>query len=156
MYKIGDVEVTVINEVVSRSSDVTDRSVEGSSVSDNVKKLPDTVTLDGVVGSNGWDKLKILTQYQRNGSLLTYAGKNTYSNMVLELFETEHNSNFIDGFTFSAILKQIFTARTKLVSAVVSDEDKPQVKVMTDAGLQAIKQNELSRMEANYNAYRNK
>ena len=109
--RIGDVEVTILSESPNYSQNVTDRPVEGGSIVDNVSKNPITLSISGVIPVNGWEGLKKLRAYVENGELVRYLGRNIFSNFVIESLNTGHSYQVKGGFTFTASLKQVRSAR---------------------------------------------
>ncbi len=138
MYKIGSVEVTITDESISKINEVTYRQVEDGSISDNVKSEPDSIHLTGVITSRSWEKYNRLSDYHKNGSVISYHGKNNYTDVVIESFDVDFNAGLKDGFEFEMTLKQIRIARTRLVAEHVDEEIQSQVKENTNAGLRLL------------------
>lgn len=136
MAMIGDVEVTVVSEVINRSSQVTSRKVEGGVVSDNVQREQDTIDISGMVGLDGWPALKQLRDYQRAGTTLTYSGRNIVNDVVIQRLNTDHGLGTQGGFKFDCTLVQVQIAETKLVSVQAARNIQSQVKPTTNGGTQ--------------------
>lgn len=136
MAMIGDVEVTVTSESVSRRNEVTSRKVEDGSITDNVKNEQDIINISGVVGIDGWTRLKRLQQYKKEGRLLNYRGRNAYNDLVIESFDTDHGYQVKGGFTFTATLVQIQVAKTKLTNIEAAKNLQSQTKKLTNGGTQ--------------------
>ena len=153
MYKIGDVDVLITEESISKINEVTHRQVEDGNISDNVKAESDGIYLTGVVASNAQEAYAKLSDYHKKGDIINYVGKNHYTDVVIESFETDFNSGLGDGFEFSITLKQIRIARTRLVPENVDEEIKSQVKENTNAGLRLL-QHVKNISEVVYNVYR--
>ncbi len=139
MYKIGDVVVHITDETEGKFSEVTERPVESGAITDNVKRMPDTVELTGTVTSDGWAKKQVLDRYQEEGTLITYSGKATYENMVIESFDTDYISDNKDGFDFSMTLKEVRITGTVIVDYSVAEDIQSQIKAITNAGLQTLR-----------------
>jgi hypothetical protein len=139
VYKIGDVEVHITDESEGKFSEVTERPVESGVITDNVKRMPDTVELTGTVTSDGWAKKQALDRYQEEGTLITYSGKATYENMVIESFDTDYISDNKDGFGFSMTLKEVRITGTVIVDYSVAEDIQSQTKAITNAGLQTLR-----------------
>ncbi len=145
MAKIGNVEVMITDESVGKFSEVTERPVESGAITDNVKKMPDTVELTGTVTSDGWAVKRMLDEYHDNGTLITYTGKSAYDNMVIEAFDVDYTSENKDGFNFSMTLKEIKVSTARIIVQdsitvpVVEEEIETQVKPVTNAGLQTLR-----------------
>ena len=155
MYKIGDVDVLIIEESISKINEVTYRQVEDGNISDNVKAESDSIYLTGVVTSQVQEKYIKLSDYHKKGDIINYSGKNHYTDVVIESFETDFNSGLGDGFEFSITLKQIRIARTRLVAEKVEEEIESQVKKNTNAGLKLLQKIDNIREEI-IDAYRNR
>lgn len=133
MAKIGDVEVTILTESISRSNEITDRMVEDGNITDNIKNLPDLINLTGVVGQDGWESLRKLLAYKKEGTLIDYNGRNSYRNVAIETLDTDHPYSAKNGFMFTCVLKQIKTSKAKFVEVLIP------LKKTTNAGRQATK-----------------
>ncbi len=145
MAKIGNVEVMIIDESVGKFSEVTERPVESGAITDNVKKMPDTVELTGTVTADGWAVKRVLDEYHDNGTLITYTGKSAYESMVIEAFDVVYTSENKDGFNFSMSLKEVRIASLRIMSEggiptpAVDEGIETQVKPITNAGLQTLR-----------------
>jgi len=116
---LGEVEFSAVEkEDPVNSVEVTEKPVErGQDVADHVRPKPVSVSISGVVvGPDAAQKLEKLKQYQRTGQLLTYIGRNLYTNMVIEHFDTSHGKNVANGFSFSMVLKHIRIATAREVA----------------------------------------
>lgn len=139
MAKIGDVEVLVTSESYVMINDVTQRRVEVGTITDNVKNEPDGVDVSGTVTSDGWAKLSKLRKYKEEATLITYQGKGTYRNMVIEGLEINYDAGNEDGFSFNLELTEVKIARTVLTDYEVAVEIQSQIKAITNAGLQTLR-----------------
>lgn len=139
MAKIGDVEVTILSEKILRSNEVTERKVEDGSISDNVKNKPDSISITGLVGIDGWESLKKLIEYKKEGKLIRFESRNIYKDLIIETLDTDHPYSARSGFLFSCTLKQIRITKAKLVSISVAKDITSQVKQTTNAGRQSTK-----------------
>ncbi|WP_132995840.1 phage baseplate protein [Sporanaerobacter acetigenes] len=122
--KLGDVEFDVIESENSKDSvTVTDKPVEsGQDVSDHVKQNPSIISIRGqMTGYDAADKLQKLKQYQKDGDLLKYVGRNAYSNMIIEEIDREHGVANRFGYQFDIKLKQVRIATAKEVQIKVTN-----------------------------------
>lgn len=145
--KLGDVEISVVvSEKPSNRAEITEKPVEkGQDVADHVKTRPATLDLVGaVIGDGASDKLQKLKKYQRDGILVKYVHRTSYSNMVIEEIGTTHNAKIGNGFEFNIRLKHVRIASAKEVEiAIVNPATKKpnpktssQVKPPSNNGLQ--------------------
>lgn len=139
MAKIGDIEVLVTSESYVMINEVTQRRVEVGTITDNVKGVPDGVDISGTITSNGWEKLSKLRAYKDDATLITYQGKGTYHNMVIEGLEINYDAGNEDGFSFNLELTEVKIARTVLTEYEVAVEIQSQIKEITNAGLQTLR-----------------
>lgn len=122
--KIGDIEISVVeSERVNNSVEVTEKPVEkGQDVSDHVKQKPWTIEITGaVIGDDASDKLQKLKNYQKEGKLIKYIGRNVYGNMVIEDIGTSHEIQIRNGYEFNIKLKQVRIAKAKEVEIKVKN-----------------------------------
>ena len=136
--KLGDIEFDVIeSENPNDSVEVTDKPVEsGQDVSDHVKQNPSMLSIKGRMTEDAAHKLQRLRQYQRDGALLTYIGRNIYSNMVIVDLDREHGASNRLGFDFNITLKEVRIAVPKEVAIQVADYAAIQTKPVTNKGVQ--------------------
>lgn len=134
MAKLGEVEFMVISETPSFSNTVTEKPVEGGTITDNVKQNSTILDITGVVAEEGaFIKLQQLRRYSKSGELLLYTGRNIFANVVFERFDTTHTVKVRNGFEFSIKLKEvrIATAQTVEVAAKDPASSKKQTKTQT-------------------------
>ena len=144
--KLGDIEFDVIeSENPNDSVEVTDKPVEsGQDVSDHVKQNPSMLSIKGRMTENAAYKLQRLRQYQRDGVLLTYIGRNIYSNMVIVDLDREHGASNRLGFDFNITLKEVRIAVAKEVAIQVADYAAIQTKPVTNKGVQQPQEKKIS------------
>lgn len=110
----GQVEFSAVTEeTVNLQNDVTSHAVESSAdISDHVKDLPDEITITGVVaGEDAAEKISRLRWFRRKGEVLTYKGRNLFSNLVIVQLTTRHHVRVRDGFEFDITLRRINVAK---------------------------------------------
>lgn len=132
--KLGDIEFTVIeDENPTDSVEITDNSVEdGQNVSDHVKQQASVISLQGyMTGDDASDKLRKLKTYMNKGEILTYVGRNLYSNMLIENIDRNHGVQIKNGFAFNITLKQIRISNAKEVEISFGGSKKTATKVKT-------------------------
>lgn len=149
MAKIGDVEVTILSEKILRTNEVTERKVEDGSISDNVKNKPDSISITGLVGIDGWESLKKLIEYKKEGKLIRFESRNIYKDLIIETLDTDHPYSARNGFLFSCTLKQLRITKTRLINTKVSKDIKSQVNKTSNAGLQTVKDKIIDDVEKN-------
>lgn len=153
--KLGDIEFTVVeSEKPSDVVTITDNSVEtGQDVSDHVKRESSIIEIQGqMMGNDAAEKLNKLQVYQREGKLLTYIGRNIYTNMAIQTFDRDHGVGNRYGFSFNITLKQVRIATAKEVEIKVanpvtkkpSKKTKAKVKKKTNNGKQQPKKKAVS------------
>lgn len=144
---LGKVTFDVVeNESVSETSDSTDHSVEqGQDVSDHVKHNPSTLTITGVfVKEDSPQKLQQLRKHRQDRDLLTYTGRNVFSNVVIISITRNHNASNKFGLSYDITLKQIRISKASKVNIKVANpstgrsdaKTATKVKAVTNKGKQ--------------------
>lgn len=144
---LGDIDLeAVVDEEVGLTGETTDKPIEkGSDTSDHFQSNPTIISLSGsVVAGEAASKLAKLRKYHREATLLRYAGRNIFDNMIILSMPTRHNANNKGGFDFDITLKQIKlskpeTFEVKVANPVTKKQDKKtaiKVKVTTNKGRQ--------------------
>ena len=113
MVKIGNVVVNVgTEEEVDKSNTITDYPIEdGSVVSDNSERKPILLSISGMIkGVGAFKKLQQLRKYSDDAEIITYLGRNSLNDCLIESITTSHGNNVKGGFTFTATLKQVLIA----------------------------------------------
>lgn len=131
--KLGDVEFSVVESEKPRDlATITDHPVEkGQDISDHVKQDPSIIDLYGqMVGPDAAKKLSQLKKYQREGELLNYVGRNSYTNVVIQSIDRDHSVRNRFGYEFNMTLKHVRIAVAKTVE-VKGIQAKPKAKVET-------------------------
>lgn len=130
----GEVEFSTMEaENPTFGNEVTEHSVErGQDVADHVKPLPNEYSLQGViVGPDAAEKLDKLLQFRKEGTLLTYIGRNATSQVVIENLSTEHSTQIANGLSFTLTLKQVRIANSTEVKIKL-----PEAKPVSNVGRQ--------------------
>ena len=132
----GQIEITVLEELLEFNNDVTDHPVEdGSSISDHAALRPGEIPLSGVVaGEDAPGKIATLRRWRTERHLLKYTGRNILTNYVIQECRTEHDVTVRDGFRFRLVLKQVRIVKPAVVELVKSDP----VVAAPVAGAQAV------------------
>ncbi len=136
--KIGDVIITVTSdETTTMSNDITDKPIEGGTVSDHVLNKPLTMSITGIiVGDDCQEKLDKIRSYLVNGDLVRYIGAETAKNMVIESFGTGRSVSIKGGVSFSLSLKEIRIS-TGLVTVIDEAYVFTQANSVATGGLMA-------------------
>ena len=136
--KIGDVIITVTSdETTTMSNDITDKPIEGGTVSDHVLNKPLTMSITGIiVGDDCQEKLDKIRSYLVSGDLVRYVGAETAKNMVIESFGTGRSVSIKGGVSFSLSLKEIRIS-TGLVTVIDEAYVFTQANGVTNGGLVA-------------------
>ena len=97
--------------------EVTSHPVEkGIPLTDHVRKTPSELSIRGKIINHenvkASDVLSKIKELQKSGSLITYSGRNTLSNMQITSFSTQHPYNNWGGCDFSMTLKEVRIATT--------------------------------------------
>lgn len=161
--KLGDVEFTVVeNENAKDSAIITDNPVEsGQDVSDHIKQNPSYINIRGqMIGEDAPVNLQKLKKYQQDGELLTYTGRNSYPNMVIEDIDRVHGVQNKTGFSFDIKLKQVRIATAKeveikIVNPITKTSDgktSTKVKEPTNNGKQQTQNKAISTLPLNVKA----
>lgn len=137
MAYINGFWVFVETEDVQRGIEVSTHPVEsGLDVSDNVKRLPITVSISGeIVGDNAATILSSLTALHQSGSIVKYQGRNILKNAVINSFDTGHPNTINGGCSFSMEIKEIRIANTAFISGT------PKTSQTTKSGTQQVQSN---------------
>lgn len=137
--KLGDVIFTVTtDESITMSNDITDKAIEGGTVSDHVINKPMTMSINGIiVGDDAAEKLQTLRDYLKNGDLLRYVGMDTATNMLIETLTTNRSVSIKGGVSFSLSLKEIRIA-TGLVTVIDQAYVYTQANKVDAGGVQEV------------------
>jgi LysM repeat protein len=143
MPKLGSVVLNVVySETKDKSVSTTDRPIEdGWKVSDHVQKEPVTLKITGVcTGSTASDRLRKLETYMNAGTRLTYVGRRSFANCVIEDISSVKDADSSGKeYKFDITLKQIRIVETKVYK-------KKKTKKKSTAGKkQPVKKNKSKR-----------
>ena len=138
MAYINNYYVFVIDENVSRGVEVSSHPVEkGLDVTDNVKRSPVTISLDGeIVGTNAPSVLSALTALHQNGQLVKYSGRNILKNAIISSFDTGHPNTITGGCSFSMQIQELRVANSAYIAPSSSG-----TKLPTQNGTQQVQSN---------------
>lgn len=138
----------VVDENPTMPAEVTNKPVEiGEDISDHMKQQPFTLQLSGFMVDDAAGKLETLRSYQRESTLLTYTGRNIFTNMVLTNLDTRHSVTNAKGFDYTITLQHVKIAKPETFELNVKNPDKgtkdgktaTKVKAKSNAGRQQIK-----------------
>jgi CRISPR/Cas system-associated endonuclease Cas1 len=116
--KLGNVTLNAVySEKPVRSVKTTDQPVEeGVDIVDHVQAQPKRMEITGVVtGSDASMSLKRLEAYQTNGTMVQYTGRNGFTDVIIESFNSVHDATNKGAFNFTITLKQIRIASAAAV-----------------------------------------
>lgn len=136
MARLGGIFITVTSEQPRLQNEVTLRAVEsGAAITDHVKPLPTVMDIQGVAsGPTSALTIRALRAISRSGEPVTYVGRNSLPNVILEDFISDHTSRVANGFEFTATLRQINIAQVRtyeLVAPAPSGAPAEAVKTQT-------------------------
>lgn len=137
MALINNLWVHVTDESVSRDVNSTSHPVEkGLPITDTIQINPITISLSGEIVNVGERKasdiLNKLVQLKKEGSLITYKGRNTATNMQIQSLQTSHPYNIWGGCSFSMELKEVRIAKkayTGIVTTGAKTSGTGEIKV---------------------------
>lgn len=137
--KLGDVIFTsTTGESTSMSNNVTNKAIEGGTVSDHVENKPLTMNITGIiVGDDCQEKLETIRDYTSNGDLLRYVGCDTANNMVISSFNTDRSVSLKGGVAFTLALQEIPMA-TGVVTVIDEAYIYTQMNNLKNGGLQPV------------------
>jgi len=137
--KLGDVVFTVTTgEDATMTSNVTDKPVQGGSVTDHAILQPLTMSIPGAIfGSDAQQKLELLRKYMKDSTVLRYVGADTAQNMMITSLKTGRSASLANGVSFTIDLKEV-----RLADSVVKVIDEAYVSTdvndLNNGGLQAV------------------
>lgn len=137
--KLGDVLFTsTTGESTNMSNDVTNKAIEGGTVSDHVANKPLTMNIVGIiVGDDSQEKLETIRDYTRDGDVLRYVGCDTANNMVITSFATDRSVKIKGGVSFTLALQEVPMA-TGVVTVIDEAYIFTQMNNLKNGGLQAV------------------
>lgn len=140
MAYINNYYVFVETEDVSRGVEVSAHPVEkGLNITDNVKRSPVTISLDGeIVGNNAQTTLSALESLHQSGQYVKYTGRNILKNAIIESFDTGHPNTITGGCSFSMKLREIRVAKSAYVK---EQKTPPSLRKPTVNGTQQVQSN---------------
>ena len=139
MALINNNWVWVENEDIVNAVESSSHPVEsGEPITDHVQKQPVELSISGKIVNHGSvkaaDIVSKIEGLQESGSLITYVGRNTLSNMLIQSFSKTYVHTNWGGCDFSMTLKEVRTAKTAYVAttkAGVTNTGTQQVKKST-------------------------
>ncbi len=152
---IGAIQIDVsVRETHKQSSEVTSHAIElGADVSDHVRRLPDEVTLEGIVSDlptnpidfvelqiSGEDTQKryqdLIDLVESADTFELVTGLRSYVDMVFVRFEVDRNQDTGKIIRFRADMKQLkfATSETVAVAVIANEADTPKAAKEVDKG----------------------
>ena len=132
----GTVEFdAVTSESVEMSNRITFFPVEdGQDVADHVSLEPDSLPISGVVtGEDAAQRLNTLRLFRNRKEILTFVGRNVFSNVVIETLTTRHNARTRNGLEFDMTLRRVRISRVREVQIT---EVRTQTRPVQNKGKQ--------------------
>lgn len=117
MALINNLWVHVTDESWNNDVDSTSHPVEkGIEITASVRRNPTSLSISGKIVDVDKTKattiLSKLKELMKNGSLITYSGRQKASNMQIQSFETSHPNTVWGGCNFSMSLKEVRIAKS--------------------------------------------
>lgn len=133
LCKLGDVFLTVVEEEeYNYSNDVTERAMEdGSKITDHAKSNLITIKISGIITGTGaypQEQLTKLRLYCLNRNVLKYVGIQSFSSVIIESFNNNHNKNIANGITFDMNLKEIRIVKKVSVAVNTGELNIPDIE----------------------------
>ncbi|MDQ0299634.1 hypothetical protein J2S78_002054 [Salibacterium salarium] len=123
MARIGNVEFNAISEERNFVNEITDHPVEDEgAINDHVNNKPTTYTIEGIVVNPGAAQAhRDLISIRYHGDPVSYDGRATMKNAVIENLTTDTDVNISNGFNFNMTIKGIRVARPSTVGLLPAD-----------------------------------
>ncbi|PKM61630.1 MAG: hypothetical protein CVU99_02400 [Firmicutes bacterium HGW-Firmicutes-4] len=137
--KLGDVIFTsTTGESATVSNEITDKPIEGGTISDHAQNNPTTMNVSGIiVGDDAQEKIEIIRGYVKDIALLRYVGVDTAQNMLISSFTTDRSVSLKGGAAFTLALKEVGIA-TGVVTVIDEAFVSTQMNNLKNGGLQAV------------------
>ena len=137
-HTLGKVHLLVEKESWQRDVEIPQYAVEsGKKISDHVEQKPKVLTLTGVIFADKKhkisEKINGLARYERDGKKLTYVGRRTGTNFLINRFSYESEAIIGNGHRFSITLQEV------RIVAKQGKTKKKSAKSKTNAGSQQTK-----------------
>lgn len=120
MPLLGDIEIWVKDESIDYPVQTSTHPIEsGSNITDYVKADAPTLNLTGeIVGPTAEDMAEKIRNYQLQGFLLTYVGRNIFPDAMIDSFSTTHHNRIVGGYEFTMTLRAVRIARDTYLSGL--------------------------------------
>lgn len=134
MATLNGLYVFVESEDVTRSIESTSHPTEqGLDITASIRNQPIEISLTGRIVNNeqysaATTKSKI-QELMKAGSLITYVGRTTASNMQIQSFDSTHNNKTWGGFEYSMTLKQVRIAKPSYVAKQTTTTAQKETQV---------------------------
>lgn len=102
-------EITVLTENPVYSVNITQHPVEqGIDLTDHVERMPTTLQLTGEIhGEDAAHKRKLFIDAMNVGYRMNYVGRNSFHQVVISSFTSEHDYKIANGMRFTMTLQEI-------------------------------------------------
>ena len=136
MALINNNYVWIASEELSSETAISEHPVEsGEPIADHSQKQPTMLSISGKIVDNGGKKaadiVAAIEKLQKNGSLITYVGRNTLSNMLIQDFGKSYTNTTWGGCEFTMTLKEVRIAKAAFIAS--------SSKKSTNTGTQQVK-----------------
>lgn len=117
MALLNNLYIFVEDEDVSKKVESTSHPVEkGIEITDTIRRQATVLSLSGYIVDTGSVKASAIetkiNQLKDKGSLITYTGRNVFSNMQIQSFDTSYPNTVWGGCKFSMELKEVRIAKS--------------------------------------------
>lgn len=134
-HTLGKVHLLVEKESWQRDVEIPQYAVEsGKKISDHVEQKPKVLTLTGIIFADKKhkisEKINGLARYENDGKRLTYVGRRTGTNFLINRFSYDSESVIGNGHRFSITLQEV------RIVAKQGKTKKKSAKSKTNAGSQ--------------------
>lgn len=133
MATINGLAIFVERESVNSSIESTDHPTEqGLPLTSGIQEKPTTVSLTGIIADNGKYTAKQIQsnikKLKKSGSLVTYKGRNTLSNLQIQSFDGEWTNANWGGFAYTMELKEVRIAKPSYVKKTNTNKAQSTTK----------------------------
>ena len=143
MAILNGMYIHVVDERVEKGVEAPTHPVEeGIGTTDLVRKNPVYITLSGKIvdypDMKANEVLAKINSLMVSGSLVSYRGRNVFSNMIIRTFATSHPNTNNGGADFDMELQEIRTAKSAYVPKKTT-QTKAKTSATVNAGTQQVK-----------------
>lgn len=142
MAVINGMYIHVVDETVDKGVETPSHPVEeGIGTTDLIRVNPVTLALSGKIvdysDMKSHEVLAKINSLMRTGSLVSYRGRNVFSNMIIRSFSTSHPNTNSGGADFDMELQEVRIAKSAYATKTPTGTNVP-TEPTTNAGTQQI------------------